>query len=135
MPQRRLWLLLPLVMALLASWRLLSPNLSMGNSISVMVEEIGRDDARDSVRAADAINQIKTLFERYNPGRELRWQLVPSAQLQERLRFQHLRGLGPDLILVLDTDLSMLTLVTCFPFDAAEAGGPMRYVVTARMLY
>ena len=108
MPQRRLWLLLPLVMALLASWRLLSSHLSLGNSISVMVEEIGRDDARDSVRAADAINQIKTLFERYNPGSELRWQLVPSAQLQERLRFQHLRGLGPDLVLVLDTDLLKL---------------------------
>lgn len=37
--------------------------------------------------------------------------------------------------LLLDTELSMLTLVTCYPFDAVEAGGPMRYVVTARMLY
>ena len=36
--------------------------------------------------------------------------------------------------LLLDTDLSMLTLVTCYPFDAIEAGGPMRYVVTARLL-
>ena len=34
--------------------------------------------------------------------------------------------------LVLDTDLSMLTLVTCYPFDALEPGGPLRYVVTAR---
>lgn len=37
--------------------------------------------------------------------------------------------------LQLDTNLSVLTLVTCFPFDALEAGGPLRYVVTARMLY
>ena len=37
--------------------------------------------------------------------------------------------------LVLDTRQSMLSLVTCYPFDALEAGGPMRYVVTARMLY
>ena len=36
--------------------------------------------------------------------------------------------------LVLDTDMPMLTLVTCYPFDAREAGGPLRYVVTARML-
>ena len=36
--------------------------------------------------------------------------------------------------LVLDTRHSMLSLVTCYPFDALEAGGPMRYVVTARML-
>ena len=37
--------------------------------------------------------------------------------------------------LVLDTQLSMLSLVTCYPFDELEAGGPLRYVVTARMLY
>ena len=34
--------------------------------------------------------------------------------------------------LELDTDLAMLTLVTCYPFDAIEPGGPMRYVVTAQ---
>ena len=37
--------------------------------------------------------------------------------------------------LLLDTDLAILTLVTCYPFDAEEAGGPMRYVVTARQIY
>ena len=37
--------------------------------------------------------------------------------------------------LVLDTDLAMMTLVTCYPFEAAEAGGPLRYVVTAKMLF
>lgn len=36
--------------------------------------------------------------------------------------------------LVLDTNEAMLSLVTCYPFDALEAGGPLRYVVTARML-
>ncbi|MDJ0747935.1 MAG: class GN sortase [Woeseiaceae bacterium] len=36
--------------------------------------------------------------------------------------------------LLLDTDMPMLTLVTCYPFDAREAGGPLRYVVTARLL-
>jgi sortase A len=34
--------------------------------------------------------------------------------------------------LELDTDFSMLTLVTCYPFDALEPGGPLRYVVTAK---
>ncbi|MCG8370245.1 MAG: class GN sortase [Proteobacteria bacterium] len=33
--------------------------------------------------------------------------------------------------LVLDTDAPTLTLVTCYPFDAIESGGPLRYVVTA----
>jgi sortase A len=36
--------------------------------------------------------------------------------------------------LVLDTDDSMLSLVTCYPFDAIEPGGPMRYVVTLNLL-
>jgi sortase A len=37
--------------------------------------------------------------------------------------------------LLLDTDTAILSLVTCYPFDAAEAGGSLRYVVTAKMLF
>jgi len=37
--------------------------------------------------------------------------------------------------LILDTDEAMLSLVTCYPFDALVAGGPMRYVVSARLLF
>lgn len=33
--------------------------------------------------------------------------------------------------IVLDSDEAMLTLVTCYPFEAREPGGPLRYVVTA----
>jgi len=36
--------------------------------------------------------------------------------------------------IVLDTDESVLSLVTCYPFDATVAGGPMRYVVTLKLL-
>lgn len=35
--------------------------------------------------------------------------------------------------LLLDTDESMLSLVTCYPFNAIDAGGPLRYVVTLRL--
>lgn len=34
--------------------------------------------------------------------------------------------------LLLDTDDAVLTLVTCYPFDAVDPGGPLRFVVTAR---
>lgn len=37
--------------------------------------------------------------------------------------------------LLLDTDEPYLSLVTCYPFDAREPGGPLRYVVTAKMLF
>lgn len=37
--------------------------------------------------------------------------------------------------LLLDTDTSILSLVTCYPFDAAETGGPLRFVVTAKKIF
>lgn len=37
--------------------------------------------------------------------------------------------------LLLDTEDSVVSLVTCYPFDALAPGGPMRYVVTARKLF
>lgn len=37
--------------------------------------------------------------------------------------------------ILLDTDTPMLSLVTCYPFDAPDAGGPMRYVVSAELVY
>lgn len=36
--------------------------------------------------------------------------------------------------LVLDTPEPSLSLITCYPFDAAEPGGPLRYVVSARKM-
>jgi len=35
--------------------------------------------------------------------------------------------------LALDGDPSRLTLVTCYPFDAIQPGGPLRFVVTANL--
>lgn len=37
--------------------------------------------------------------------------------------------------IVLDTDEAMLSLVTCYPFNTAVPGGPMRFVVTAARVY
>ena len=31
-----------------------------------------------------------------------------------------------------EQDRARLVLVTCYPFDAVQPGGPLRYVVTAR---
>lgn len=35
----------------------------------------------------------------------------------------------------LDTDAAMLSLVTCYPFASSAPGGPMRYVVSAEMIF
>jgi sortase A len=37
--------------------------------------------------------------------------------------------------LQLDTDEPYLSLVTCYPFEARDPGSPLRYVVTAKMLF
>jgi sortase A len=37
--------------------------------------------------------------------------------------------------LLLDTEEAFLSLVTCYPFEARNVGGSLRYVVTAKMLF
>lgn len=37
--------------------------------------------------------------------------------------------------LLLDTDEPMLSLVTCYPFESEDAGGPMRFVASAELIY
>jgi sortase A len=37
--------------------------------------------------------------------------------------------------LALDADAAVLQLVTCYPFDAIVPGGPLRFVVSARLIW
>jgi len=80
--------------------------------------------------------------------RDTHFQFLRKIKVGELLGMETTRGqrhlyevVGVDIVdsrrgsLVLDTDAAMLTLVTCYPFDALEAGGPLRYVVTARMMF
>jgi len=80
--------------------------------------------------------------------RDTHFQFLQDVQRGERLRLESSDGrehlyevIDIDIVdsrkgrLLLDSDVAMLSLVTCYPFDASEAGGPMRYVVTAGMLY
>ncbi len=80
--------------------------------------------------------------------RDTHFQFLKDVQLGELLKIESSKGMrhlykvvGIDIIdsrkgsLLLDTEAAMLSLVTCYPFDARESGGPLRYVVTARMLY
>jgi len=80
--------------------------------------------------------------------RDTHFQFLKKVEIGELLGMETARGqrylykvVGVDIVdsrrgsLVLDTDAAMLTLVTCYPFDALEAGGALRYVVTARMMF
>jgi len=80
--------------------------------------------------------------------RDTHFQFLKDVQPGELLKVESIKGVqhlykvvGVDIVdsrkgsLLLDTEAAMLSLVTCYPFDARETGGPLRYVVTARMLY
>lgn len=79
--------------------------------------------------------------------RDTHFRFLRNVQPGELVNVQTIDGkrhryevIGVDIVdsrngsLVLDTDRPMLTLVTCYPFDAPEAGGPLRFVVTAKAL-
>lgn len=80
--------------------------------------------------------------------RDTHFRFLRSVEKGELLSLESSKGqkhvykvLGTDVVdsrkggLVLDTEAAMLTLVTCYPFAAREPGGPLRYIVTAKMLF
>lgn len=80
--------------------------------------------------------------------RDTHFKFLKDVELGELLKLESSTGLkhlykvvAVDIVdsrtgsLLLDTESALLSLVTCYPFDASEAGGPLRYVVTAKMLY
>ena len=80
--------------------------------------------------------------------RDTHFQFLQDVEIGETLVVETIRGrkhlykiVGIDVVdsrrgsLLLDTNRPMLSLVTCYPFDAEDPGGPMRYVVTAKMLF
>jgi sortase A len=77
--------------------------------------------------------------------RDTHFQFLKDVQPGELLKVESIKGVqhlykvvGVDIVdsrkgsLLLDTEVAMLSLVTCYPFEAREPGGPLRYVVTAR---
>lgn len=80
--------------------------------------------------------------------RDTHFQFLKDLKLGEHIKLESSKGpkhlyevVGIDIVdsrkgsLLLDTETAMLSLVTCYPFDAIETGGPLRFVVSAKMLY
>lgn len=76
----------------------------------------------------------------------LRWRLMPAEQALRRNQksasvTRRYRVAGAEIVDKSETRVlaqrlgeSRLTLITCYPFDALRAGGPLRYVVTAKAI-
>ena len=65
-----------------------------------------------------------------NPGDELVVERAGGGTRHFRIRGAYVTDYR-DLRLPRDTSVPTLTLVTCYPFDALNPGGPLRYVVVA----
>jgi len=55
-----------------------------------------------------------------------------GQQVRYRVRSRRVVDQGDTRVLDQDGATARLTLVTCYPFDALRAGGPLRFVVTAQ---
>ncbi len=64
------------------------------------------------------------------PGDELVVERADGATRHFRIRGTYVADYR-DLRIARDTPVPTLTLVTCYPFDAIDPGGPLRYVVVA----
>ena len=106
------WLLLPglllVVVLALGLRRHVMARLAAGGTISVMVEVLSEDTSADAGNAKQAIAEVMESFRRYNPDAEVRWSMVHTSEFDQRLDFLQRRGLAPDLMLVLNTDLLAL---------------------------
>ena len=80
--------------------------------------------------------------------RDTHFNFLRHLEMGESLLIENISGrkhvykvIGIDVVdsrrgsLRLDTDAAILSLVTCYPFDGSAAGGPMRYVVTAKLVF
>jgi sortase A len=65
-----------------------------------------------------------------NPGDAIVVERADGHQRRFRIRTTYVADYR-NLRLPRDTAVPTLTLVTCFPFDALDAGGPLRYIVVA----
>lgn len=76
--------------------------------------------------------------------RDTHFKVLRTVRVGDRVRVERVDGSAFEFIvtdrrvadsrkqrIVLDSQAPRLTLVTCYPFDALEPGGPLRFVVTA----
>jgi hypothetical protein len=111
-PQRLLLGLLPLLallqgckMPLLQEYLGEQPkSIGFGSTIRVLVEtRNGADPLNIRLNKSTISAEIRN-FENVNPDVRIQARFIPSVDLEREIKFQHTRGLGPDLILLTDNN-------------------------------
>ncbi|MBT8048068.1 MAG: class GN sortase [Xanthomonadales bacterium] len=88
----------------------------------------GTLDGRDRVISGHRDTHFRFL-ERLRPGDRIRLKTLDSSRWFE-VRYAEIID-SSRRKLVIDPGIERISLVTCYPFASLEAGGPLRYVVTA----
>ncbi len=104
-----------------------------GRNMAFGPTHVGSSDALGGASNAVVSGHRDTHFaflEHLTPGDELVIDTPDSKRHRYRVETTHVVDEN-DLWVLEPTDAKMLTLVTCFPFDAVVPGGPERYVVRA----
>jgi len=118
--------------------RLQVPRLGLGQI--VLEGSSGRNLAFGPVMSGGSLKQLDWII---NGHRDTHFRFLQQLQAGDLLQLETATGLqsftvtslevidSRKLDLVVEPGLRRLSLVTCYPFDAVTAGGPLRYVVTA----
>lgn len=100
-------------------------NLAFGPTL---VNTTGLDAAPDRILSGHRDTHFSFL-EKLKPGDLLRLR-TPTQTRDYRVKWQEVVDSRRQQ-LVIDDSVERLTLLTCYPFNATAAGGPLRWVVTA----
>ena len=96
------------------------------------VESAGPIGASDTVILTGHRDTHFSFLKRLQPNDVI--ELDTTAGIRRRYRIKETRIADSRTAAIgITHDQSQLILVTCYPFDAIQAGGPLRYVVTATM--
>jgi maltose-binding protein MalE len=85
-----------------------SKSIELRSSIRILVQTISADDDLELDSYKSIINTEIREFQLVNPNIRINARFVPTEDLEKEVGFQHLRGLGPDLILLTNNNALQL---------------------------
>lgn len=81
-----------------------SKSIGSGSTIRVLAETRSKDDSEDLKLNQSIINAEISEFRRFNPNAKIYVRYVATENLLQEVKFQHSRGLSPDLILLISNN-------------------------------
>lgn len=99
-----------------------SKSIEFRSSIRILVQTISTDDVLEMDYYKSIINTEIREFQLVNPNIRINPRFVPTQDLEKEVGFQHLRGLGPDLILLTNNNALQLLRKKYIKYVSLEHG-------------